>query len=413
MKFLKRSSTDTKMQGIAGLATAQELQVFMKKLAARSWMRFDPEGGSMLLEADKYAIMHRVGIHARDLRILDPLLSYPSTILGRERAIVLNLEHIRAIITADEMLLRNPSDENVIPFVEELRRRLPARARVQPRGRRRRGGDAGVDYDSDTSDRGNVDDDAEVPPPFEFRALEAALEAICSFLDARAQELENSAMPSLEQLTVKITPTNLEKVRKSKTVLTRLTARVHKVRDELEQLLEDDGDMADMFLTRKMQSVPSPNASVSNNWFPTSPTIASRFSTRPSAVSRASTVATAHDDDVEELEQLLESYFMQVDGTLNKLNTLREFIDDTEDYINIQLDKIRNELIQLELILSTITVVVGLAGVVAGIFGMNVPLPQGEDDSAFEWILIITGLACTFVWFAIFSYARYKGLIGL
>jgi hypothetical protein len=36
--------------------------------------------------------MHRVGIHARDLRIRDPLLSYPSTILGRERAVVLNLK---------------------------------------------------------------------------------------------------------------------------------------------------------------------------------------------------------------------------------------------------------------------------------------------------------------------------------
>ncbi|GKE31671.1 magnesium transporter MRS2-2-like protein, partial [Tanacetum coccineum] len=41
-------------------------------------------------------------IHARDLRILDPLLSYPSAILGRERAIVLNLEHIKAIVTAEE-----------------------------------------------------------------------------------------------------------------------------------------------------------------------------------------------------------------------------------------------------------------------------------------------------------------------
>jgi hypothetical protein len=36
--------------------------------------------------------MHRVGIHARDLRILDPLLSYPSTILGHEQAVVLNFE---------------------------------------------------------------------------------------------------------------------------------------------------------------------------------------------------------------------------------------------------------------------------------------------------------------------------------
>jgi hypothetical protein len=36
--------------------------------------------------------MHRVGIHARDLRIRDPLLSYPSTVLGHKWAVVLNLE---------------------------------------------------------------------------------------------------------------------------------------------------------------------------------------------------------------------------------------------------------------------------------------------------------------------------------
>lgn len=47
--------------------------------------------------------MRRCAIPARDLRILDPVLVYPSTILGREKAIVINLEHIKAIITAEEV----------------------------------------------------------------------------------------------------------------------------------------------------------------------------------------------------------------------------------------------------------------------------------------------------------------------
>lgn len=63
-----------------------------KTQLSRSWILLDGTGHSTVLDVDKYAIMHRVQIHARDLRILDPLLSYPSTILGRERAIVLNLE---------------------------------------------------------------------------------------------------------------------------------------------------------------------------------------------------------------------------------------------------------------------------------------------------------------------------------
>ena len=57
-----------------------------------NWVLINGTGETKALDVDKYAVMHRVQIHARDLRIIDPNLSYPSTILGRERAIVLNLE---------------------------------------------------------------------------------------------------------------------------------------------------------------------------------------------------------------------------------------------------------------------------------------------------------------------------------
>jgi hypothetical protein len=57
-----------------------------KKVAAsKSWMLVDAKGNQCCW---KWSSM----IHARDLSILDPLLSYPSTILRQEPAIVLNLE---------------------------------------------------------------------------------------------------------------------------------------------------------------------------------------------------------------------------------------------------------------------------------------------------------------------------------
>jgi len=43
-----------------------------------------------------------------------------------------------------------------------------------------------------------------IESPFEFRALEVALEAICSFLAARTTELEKSAYPALDELTLKV-----------------------------------------------------------------------------------------------------------------------------------------------------------------------------------------------------------------
>jgi len=57
-----------------------------------TWIKIEANGHSSLLDVDKYEIMHHVRIEARDLRILDPLLSYPSTILSRKEFIVLNLE---------------------------------------------------------------------------------------------------------------------------------------------------------------------------------------------------------------------------------------------------------------------------------------------------------------------------------
>jgi magnesium transporter len=92
------------------------------------------------------------------------------------------------------------------------------------------------------------------------------------------------------------------------------------VRDELEQLLDDDDDMADLYLSRKLSSASSPISSIGEpNWYTTSPTIGSKIS----RASRAS-LATVHGDenDVEELEMLLEAYFMQIDSTLNRLTTV-------------------------------------------------------------------------------------------
>ena len=57
------------------------------------------------MQADKSALTHELGIQLRDLRLLDPQLahSYPSAILCREKALVVNLEHIKCIITTDQV----------------------------------------------------------------------------------------------------------------------------------------------------------------------------------------------------------------------------------------------------------------------------------------------------------------------
>lgn len=77
-----------------------------------------------MLEAGKNVIMRRIGLPARDLRILDPVLGYPASLLSRERAVVVNMEHIKAIITAHDVVLLNSNNPSVAPFLEELRLKI-------------------------------------------------------------------------------------------------------------------------------------------------------------------------------------------------------------------------------------------------------------------------------------------------
>ncbi|KAK1310930.1 Magnesium transporter MRS2-3 [Acorus calamus] len=46
------------------------------------------------------------------------------------RAIVMNLEHVKAIITATEVLVTNPKDPLVVPFVWDLQSRVGASQQV-------------------------------------------------------------------------------------------------------------------------------------------------------------------------------------------------------------------------------------------------------------------------------------------
>ncbi|KAK9690514.1 hypothetical protein RND81_09G133600 [Saponaria officinalis] len=456
-----------------------------KAMGVRAWLVLDSSGQGQVVEAGKHSIMRRTGLPARDLRILDPLLSYPSTVLGREKAIVINLEHIKAIITAQEVLLLNSKDPSVTPFVDDLQRRL-FRLFQATKLQEARGNDDDSEWrnmydleDSGSTDGSPANESCGFPPrremnnemgnmeekedlknrdgvkvlPFEFIALEACLEAACSSLDHEARTLEQEAHPALDKLTSKISTLNLERVRQIKSRLVALTGRVQKVRDELEHLLDDDDDMAEMYLTEKLaeqnldeSSVSSVNehdamndgvqpetddrtpvemsseihggsgryesdaANVQDHYYGVAATLArsgTRTSTTRSAISKHL--------DVEELEMLLEAYFVQIDGTLNKLTTLREYVDDTEDYINIMLDDKQNHLLQMGVMLTTATLVVSAFVVVAGVFGMNIHIElfdsEKSGDPEFLWTVGGGATGTIVLYFLAIAWCKHKRLL--
>ncbi|XP_021900231.1 magnesium transporter MRS2-4 isoform X1 [Carica papaya] len=230
---------------------------------------------------------------------------------------VVNLEFIKAIVTAEEVLLLDPLRQEVLPFVDQLRQQLPHKGAFKIHGT----GPPDVhDSEMHVSPGGQwlpvpeVVEGLQCELPFEFQVLEIALEVVCTYLDTNVADLERDAYPVLDELARNVSTKNLEHVRSLKSNLTRLLARVQKVRDEIEHLLDDNEDMGQLYLTRKwmqnQQSEAVLGASASNAIVPT-----------VSSPNRTASLVTSNLDnnDVEDLEMLLEAYFMQLDGTRNKI----------------------------------------------------------------------------------------------
>jgi len=208
---------------------------------------------------------------------------------------------------------------------------------------------------------------------------------------------------------------NLERVRSLKSLLTRLLARVQKVRDEIEHLLDDNEDMEHLYLTRKQvqnQQVETIMSSATSNSIVPAGTAVARLN---SSFRRSVSIATSMhlDNDVEDLEMLLEAYFMQLDGIRNRILSVREYIDDTEDYVNIQLDNQRNELIQLQLTLTIASFGIATNTYIAGAFAMNIPSSLYSTDGSLFWPFVGgTSSGCFVIFIVLLGYAWWKKLLG-
>lgn len=178
----------------------------------------------------------------------------------------------------------------------------------------------------------------------------------------------------------------MDRVRHIKNRLVVLSGRVQKVRDELKHLLDYDMDVAEMYLTRKLtfQGLTETLSRVDSNKDASTDHDEKEDEDRDDGKETARESSAYVKPDIGELEMLLEAYFMQIDGTLNKLYDLREYVDDTEDYINLMLDEKQNQLLQMGVLLTMATVVATAGIVVVSLFGMNIHIDLMKDPETDE-----------------------------
>lgn len=268
----------------------------------------------------------RNSLQARDIRQVDPAFVAKPALWVRHSALVVSLEGLRSIILHNKMFLFDPTNERTRQSVFIVKQSILSKP------------------------------DVENPQPFEFRALEGILIFLAMGLEREFATLKPEIETYLHQLPNQLTTQMLEELRRNKQQLHDFNSRASNVKTILENLLDEDEEMANMYLTEKYFS--------------------HRYGGRSSV-------------DHNEVETMLEAYLQVIDEHVNQSTLLNDAIDDTEDLVMIHLDTLRNQLLSVELGLSVVSMTFGVGGIVSGMFGMNIQIPMFEATASKYWFWVV------------------------
>eukprot|EP00742_Colponemidia_sp_Colp-10_P012461 GILJ01014000.1.p1 GENE.GILJ01014000.1~~GILJ01014000.1.p1 ORF type:complete len:476 (+),score=63.25 GILJ01014000.1:39-1466(+) len=351
----------------------------------------------------RHELGQEVGVPARDLRALDSSFrNQMPMILTRPGAILINMEHVKAILRHDNIILLEPWQ----PLVKSLTNIMVERLKsinceergctVPPQDPAHRPASALAEPSADSISGTTTDSMAIFPVykvtesqstnndaaltssaiPFEFICLEACLMSVCSSLDKRLQTLNPAITDALESARIMIDNQSLMKLLPLKSSLAKFEVTVHEVMGAIHELLSNDDDLAEMYLTTK-----------------------------------AVTGAKRQQDQHEEVEMLLEIYYKQVQEISNELSSTKYNISSHEDIINIQLDSTRNQIMRLSLLISAGSVSLTSGALAAGIFGMNLLSSLETNPYAFATVSGVIGFGTSSFFLAIYKYCKNKRLL--
>eukprot|EP00201_Polytomella_parva_P003113 CAMPEP_0175077780 /NCGR_PEP_ID=MMETSP0052_2-20121109/23636_1 /TAXON_ID=51329 ORGANISM="Polytomella parva, Strain SAG 63-3" /NCGR_SAMPLE_ID=MMETSP0052_2 /ASSEMBLY_ACC=CAM_ASM_000194 /LENGTH=538 /DNA_ID=CAMNT_0016347395 /DNA_START=64 /DNA_END=1677 /DNA_ORIENTATION=+ len=378
----------------------------------QTWLKIDKNGESSILQADKWRLTHKLGVQLRDMRLLDANMStgYTSAILCREKAIIVNIEHIKAIITTSYVLVINHEEEKNSRFIDGLKRRLHRDASGAGGLGLGRGAFPGQGDDAKLSTADKLK--MYMSPsgmglilPFELKVLEVCLDVMASHLDFLTAELESAAYPALDALAGNTGSQHLERVRRIKNALVRLTSRVDTFRGLLEKFMDDDEDMHDLNLTAKELHEEEERRQLANmerDSIRSTRRSSSGSSSSSSSRSSRSSNSSIAEAETAVVEMLLEAYYMHLDNTYNKLQTLHEYVGDTEDLVNIQLDQHRNKLIFVDMVLTALTAFLATMSSISGWFGMNLVSGLSALPYTFKEVVISSNVGGLLILFGFF-----------
>jgi magnesium transporter len=272
---------------------------------------FNENGDVTLVNGEfrKSELIAKYSLLPRDLRKIDS--SVLPHILVRPSAILINLLHLRCLIKHNRVLVFDAygSTDSYAQslFMYDLEGKLRQR--------------------QSSANAGHL--------PYEFRALEAVLISVTSGLESEFEGVREPVVRVLRELEEDIDREKLRHLLIYSKKLGTFEQKARLVRDAIDDLLEADDDLADMYLSEKAKGT------------------------------------EREEDNHEEVELLLESYHKVADEIVQGASNIVSAIRNTEEIIRAILDANRNSLMLLDLKFSIGTLGISAGMFIAALYGMN------------------------------------------
>lgn len=303
-------------------------------------MKFDHEGNVTTCEKKKTELCQELSLQARDLRF-----QHSTSITARNNCIIIRMETLKAIVTLNCLMVL---DFRAVGLEKWLLLELAPQLATQNSSL-----------------------------PFEFRALEAILQHRINTLQTRMNEVEPIILDTLESLVdPKILSADRSKLHillQNSKSLSELETDIKVFKDSLLKILDEDEMIEELCLTK---------------W------------TDPRVFEESSLGI----DHAEEMELLLENYYMQAEELGNTARELKGLIDDSESVIFINLDSHRNIMMRLNLQLTMGTFSLSLFGLIGVAFGMNLESTYEEDPKIFWFVTGFMFLGSGLMWRRLLSF---------
>ncbi len=277
-------------------------------------IQIDKNGNMQEVDVMRKTLTKEFDMHTRDLRPIFSLRQMP-TISRRGKGIVINFRSIKILVGEKNVLVFNLTSKKIVSiFVPNLAEKIKSREK-------------------------------------KARLEHVVLESAMAFILEKTKTNFTKVSQAIERILTEISDEGkisneiFEELLVMKKKLSKLSKNVHEITEILDNILDDDDEMKDLYFLDKVK-------------------------------------------DIDEIESILEDNLEQLEDIENRINELDENIDDTQEILTLKLSSRRNRIIQFDLILTSVTGILAFLAVITGLFGMNIKNNIENSYTAF-WIIII------------------------